>query len=91
MGCVNIQCHLQWVQFEKGRMDGLGVGGGGAAEGKFPGKGNQRLSRQLKKKLTHHQVFSRKINYYVLGTAFFFFLCLCKVLYSFLDVRFGGG
>lgn len=69
MGCINIQCHLQWVQFEKGRMDGLGVGGGGAAEGKFPGKGNQRLSRQLKKKLTHHQVFSRKINYYVLGTA----------------------
>lgn len=37
------------MQFEKGRMDGLGAGGGGAAEGKFPGKGNQRLSRQLKR------------------------------------------
>lgn len=29
MGCVNIQCYLQWVQPEKGRMDGLGAGGGG--------------------------------------------------------------
>lgn len=69
MGCVNIQCHLQWVQFEKRRMDGLGAGGGGAAEGKFPGQGNEHLSRQPKKR-THHQLFSRKINhYYVLDTA----------------------
>lgn len=50
MGYVNIQCHLQWVQFEKGRMDGLGAGGGDTAEGKFPGQENEHLSRQLKKK-----------------------------------------
>lgn len=49
MDCVNIQCHLQWVQFEKGRTDGLGAGGGGAVEGKFPGQGNEHLSRQPKK------------------------------------------
>lgn len=40
MGCVNIQCLLQWVQFENGRMDGLGAGGGGTGVGKFPGQGN---------------------------------------------------
>lgn len=54
MGCVNIQCRLQRVQFEKGRMDGLGAGGGGAAEGKFPGQGNQCLRRQSEK--TEHTV-----------------------------------
>jgi len=68
MGCVNIQRRVQWVQFEKGRMDGLGAGGGGAAGGKFPGQGSERLSGQPKKR-THHQLFSRKIShYYVLHT-----------------------
>lgn len=36
MGCVNIQCLLQWVQHEKGRMDGLGERGG-----KVPRAGGQ--------------------------------------------------
>lgn len=91
MGCVNIQCHLQWVQFEKGRMDGLGAGGGRAAKGKFPGQGNEHLSRQQKKKNEHTIICSLgKSTVVMCQIQFNFFLCMCKLLYSSVDVRIGG-
>lgn len=90
MGCVNIQCLLQWVQFEKGRMDGLGAGGGGAAEGKFPGQGNQRLSRQSKKPNTPSSVLQKNQLLCVRYSLIFFFSLLVQSAVQFAGCKVWG-